>query len=103
MDSNIIRDFRARLTLSIASKDRPKVVEARLRELHDCGVEDCSLAVCDEGLTPALDPEVLRLFPLAQLFEIERGSASPPGRNRVAVEWMMASCLLQWVVIDVAS
>jgi GT2 family glycosyltransferase len=85
-DSNTIYDFRDRLTISIASKDRPEVVEATLRKLHEFGLGGCPLILCDDGSTPALDPPALRLFPLGRLLRNEAAQGQASARNRIAFE-----------------
>jgi len=74
------------LTISIASKDRPDVVEATLRKLHDFGLEGCPLILCDDGSTPALDPAALRLFPRGRLLRNEIAQGQAYARNRIAEE-----------------
>lgn len=74
------------LTISIASKDRPEVVEATLRKLHDFGLGGCPLILCDDGSTPALDPPALRLFPNGRLLRNETAQGQASARNRIAFE-----------------
>lgn len=74
------------LTISIASKDRPEVVEATLRKLHDFGLGGCPLILCDDGSTPAVDPPALRLFPLGRLLRNETAQGQASARNRIAFE-----------------
>jgi GT2 family glycosyltransferase len=74
------------LTISIASKDRPEVVEATLRKLHEFGLGDCPLILCDDGSIPALDPPALRLFPLGRLLRNETAQGQASVRNRIAFE-----------------
>jgi GT2 family glycosyltransferase len=74
------------LTLSIASKDRPEVVEATLRKLHEFGLGGCPLILCDDGSSPALDPPALRLFPLGRLLRNEAAQGQASARNRIAFE-----------------
>lgn len=84
--SNTIHDLRDRLTLSIASKDRPAVVEATLRKLHDFGLGGCPLVLCDDGSTPALNPPALALFPNGRLLRNETAQGQASARNRIAFE-----------------
>jgi GT2 family glycosyltransferase len=74
------------LTISIASKDRPEVVEATLRKLHEFGLGGCPLILCDDGSTPALDPPALRLFPRGRLLRNEEAEGQASARNRIAFE-----------------
>ena len=81
-----IMSFSEQLTISIASKDRPQVVEATLRKLHDFGLGGCPLILCDDGSTPALDPPALRLFPKGRLLRNEMAQGQASARNRIVFE-----------------
>ena len=72
------------LTISIASKDRPEVVEATLRKIHAFGLGDCPLILCDDGSSPLLDPPALALFARARLIRNETAEGQALARNRIA-------------------
>lgn len=74
------------LTISIASKDRPEVVEATLRKIHDFGLGDCPLILCDDGSSPPLAPAALALFPRGRLLRNEIAQGQALARNRTAQE-----------------
>jgi GT2 family glycosyltransferase len=74
------------LTISIASKDRPEVVEATLRKIHAFGLGDCPLILCDDGSSPPLDPLALALFPHGRLIRNEAAQGQALARNRIAQE-----------------
>jgi hypothetical protein len=48
-----------KLTISIATKDRPEVVESTLQKIHSFGLGECPLIICDDGSEPALNPPSL--------------------------------------------
>jgi GT2 family glycosyltransferase len=72
------------LTISIASKDRPEVVEATLRKIHAFGLGDCPLILCDDGSSPPLNPPALALFARGQLLRNEDAEGQAGARNRIA-------------------
>lgn len=72
------------LTLSIASKDRPDVLEATLRKLHDFGLSACPLILCDDGSSPPLHPPALTLFPHHRVLRHEVPQGQATARNRIA-------------------
>lgn len=72
------------VSISIASKDRPEVVEATLLRLHAFGLGSCPLILCDDGSSPALDPPALRLFPGGRLLRNETAQGQAAARNRIA-------------------
>jgi GT2 family glycosyltransferase len=74
------------LTISIASKDRPEVVEATLRKIHAFGLGNCPLILCDDGSSPALNPPALSLFPQGRLIRNETPLGQALARNRIARE-----------------
>ena len=84
--ASTIMSLSEQLTISIASKDRPEVVEATLRKLHEFGLGGCPLILCDDGSTPALDPPALRLFPRGRLLRNEAAQGQASARNRIAFE-----------------
>jgi GT2 family glycosyltransferase len=74
------------LTISIASKDRPEVVDATLQKIHAFGLGDCPLILCDDGSTPPLNPPALALFPQGRLLRNEMAQGQALARNRIARE-----------------
>jgi GT2 family glycosyltransferase len=84
--ASTIMSLSEQLTISIASKDRPEVVEATLRKLYDFGLGSCPLILCDDGSSPALDPPSLRLFAMGQLLRNEPSIGLLGSRNRIAEE-----------------
>jgi GT2 family glycosyltransferase len=74
------------VTISIASKDRPEVLDATLRKIHAFGLGDCPLIVCDDGSEAVLDPPALRLFPNGRLLRNETPLGQALARNRIANE-----------------
>ena len=72
------------LTISIASKDRPEVVEATLRKIHAFGLGDCPLILCDDGSSPPLNLPALALFPKGKLLRNEVAEGQALARNRIA-------------------
>ncbi len=74
------------LTISIASKDRPEVVDATLHKIHEFGLGECPLIVCDDGSSPALNPPALSLFPQGRLIRNETPLGQALARNRIARE-----------------
>ena len=84
--ASTIMSLSDQLTISIASKDRPEVVEATLRKLHEFGLGGCPLILCDDGSTPAIDPPALRLFPQGRLLRNESAQGQASARNRIAFE-----------------
>lgn len=71
------------LTLSIATKDRPDVLETTLRRLHAFGLGNCEVLVCDDGSTPPLAPPALGLFPRGRLFRHPVATGQAIARNRL--------------------
>lgn len=74
------------LTVSIATKDRPAVLDATLRHLHDFGLGGCPLIICDDGSSPALSPPSLALFPKGRLIHNPEPQGQALARNRIARE-----------------
>jgi hypothetical protein len=74
------------LTISIASKDRPEVVNATLHKIHAFGLGECPLIVCDDGSTPPLNPPTLSLFTHGRLIRNEAAQGQALARNRIARE-----------------
>ncbi len=74
------------LTISIASKDRPEVVEATLRKIHEFGLEDCPLILCDDGSSPQLAPPALSLFTRGRVLRNPVAQGQAAARNRIATE-----------------
>lgn len=74
------------LTISIATKDRPEVLEATLRRLHDFGLGNCELLVCDDGSSLPLVPKALQLFPRGRLLRNTKPVGQALARNRIAQE-----------------
>jgi GT2 family glycosyltransferase len=71
------------LAISIATKDRPEVVETTLRRLHAFGLGECEVLVCDDGSTPPLAPEALRLFPRGRLIRHAVACGQAIARNHL--------------------
>jgi GT2 family glycosyltransferase len=71
------------LTISIATKDRPGVVENTLRRLHAFGLGECEVLVCDDGSTPPLALPALRLFPRGHLIRHSGASGQAVARNHL--------------------
>lgn len=74
------------VTISIASKDRPEVVETTLRSIHAFGLGNCPLILCDDGSSPPLNPETLSLFTNVRLIRNEIAQGQALARNRIAQE-----------------
>jgi glycosyltransferase involved in cell wall biosynthesis len=71
------------LTISIATKDRPEVLEATLQRLHSFGLGNCEVLVCDDGSMPPLAPPALGLFPHGRLFRHPVATGQAIARNRI--------------------
>lgn len=74
------------LTISIATKDRPVVLDATLRRIHAFGLGHCPLIICDDGSSPALALSSLSLFPENRLIRNEKSQGQAGARNRIAEE-----------------
>lgn len=72
------------LTISIATKDRPDVLDATLRRLHAFGLGGCEVLVCDDGSSPPLAPPAFALFPHARLLRNPVALGQAIARNQIA-------------------
>jgi GT2 family glycosyltransferase len=71
------------LTISIATRDRPEVLEATLRRLCDFGLGNCEIVVCDDGSTAPLNPLALGLFPHGRLLRHPIATGQAIARNHI--------------------
>ena len=71
------------LSIGIASKNRPAVLEATLRKIHAFGLGDCPLILFDDGSTPPLNPPAIGLFKNARVLRSEPSVGQALGRNQI--------------------
>jgi GT2 family glycosyltransferase len=74
------------VTISIATKDRPEVVDSTLRKLHAFGLGQCPLILLDDGSIPRIRPPAINLFPQSRLLRNEIAQGQALGRNLIARE-----------------
>jgi len=74
------------VTISIATKDRPQVLEETLRKIHAFGLGECPVILCDDGSEPPLSPAALALFPNGRLLRNEQAQGQALARNRIVRE-----------------
>lgn len=74
------------VTVGIASKDRPEVLDQTLRKVHAFGLAACPLLLFDDGSSPHLNPPAVALFKRARIIRVARSVGHPCGRNVIADE-----------------
>ena len=72
------------LTISVASKDRPEVLEETLRCVIAFGLGECEVIVCDDGSSPALQVPALGRFPRGRLLRNDAPVGQAIARNQIA-------------------
>lgn len=71
------------VTVGIASKDRPEVLDQTLRKVHTFGLGDCPLILFDDGSSPPLAPPAISLFKSARIIRVAQSAGQASGRNRI--------------------
>lgn len=71
------------VTIGIASKARPQVLDRTLRKLHEYGLGCCQLIVFDDASMPAINPPALTRFKNAVVIRVEESVGQAMGRNRI--------------------
>lgn len=74
------------LTISIATRNRPEVVEATLLHLLRFGLGDAEVLVCDDGSDPPLVCPTLARFSRGRLLRNDTSIGQALTRNRIARE-----------------
>lgn len=85
------------ITIGIASRDRPEVLDRTLRKIHGFGLSECPVIIFDDGSRPRLDPAAMGLFKRGRVIRVGEAMGQANGRNRVCEEattplscnWMM--------------